>query len=68
MITASDSFNTVDLGAYFAILPTGSGVENDARSIETGKGYGSGTNSNFLSMKQVRNLIKEYVDPGFKVE
>ncbi|MHC8597179.1 UDP-N-acetylglucosamine 4,6-dehydratase (inverting) [Arenicellales bacterium IMCC55707] len=68
MITASDSFNTVDLGPYFAILPTGSKFEANARPVETGKGYGSNTNSDFLSIEQLRNLIKEYVDPGFKVE
>ena len=68
MITASDSFNTVDLGLYFAILPTGGGFEANTQSIEVGKGYGSGTNSDFLSVEQLRHLIKEYVDPGFKVE
>jgi UDP-N-acetylglucosamine 4,6-dehydratase/5-epimerase len=67
MITASDSFNTVDLGAYFAILPTGSGVENDARSVEKGKGYGSGTNSDFLSVERLRFLITENVDSSFHV-
>ena len=68
MITTSDSFNTVDLGRYFAILPTGSKVEASARPVETGKGYGSGTNSDFLSIEQLRNLIQEYVDPDFCVE
>ena len=68
MITASDSFNTVDLGPYFAILPTGSRVEANARPVETGKGYGSNTNSDFLSVDRLRHLITEYVDSDFGVK
>lgn len=65
MITASDSFNTVDLGPYFAILPTGSKVGANARWVEAGKGYGSGTNSEFLSVERLREMIVQHVDLGF---
>jgi UDP-N-acetylglucosamine 4,6-dehydratase/5-epimerase len=68
MITASNSFNTVDMDRYFAILPAEGGIYSNFQRVGSGKGYGSDTNSDFLSVEQLRNLIKEYVDPGFKVE
>jgi len=73
MITASDSFSTVDLGPYYAILPSdGStlacyrtgGIE--APAVESGFSYNSGTNSEFLTVSQLRSLIQEHVDPAFK--
>ena len=73
MITASDSFTTVDIGPYYAILPsdgvtlsayTTSGIR--APSVPQGFAYNSGTNPYFLSVKQLRDLIREHVDPNFK--
>lgn len=65
MITASDSFNTVDLGKYFAILPS-SGVytvEDYCRlrggtPVEKNYAYNSGTNTHFLSVAELSSLIK----------
>ena len=66
MITSSDSPNTVDLGQYFAILPTTDGfsadrycVEMGARPVPTGFCYSSGTNDEFLSVAELRQLICE---------
>lgn len=64
MITASDSLNTVDLGPYFAILPS-AGLysldaycqERKATLVETGFSYNSGTNSHFLTVAELRTLI-----------
>lgn len=64
MITASDSLNTVDLGAYFAILPS-AGLyslatycrERKATLVEPGFSYNSGTNSHFLTVAELRTLI-----------
>jgi UDP-N-acetylglucosamine 4,6-dehydratase len=64
MITASDSLNTVDLGPYFAILPS-SGLysldaycqERKATPVEPGFSYNSGTNSHFLTVAELRTLI-----------
>ena len=67
MITASDSFNTVDLGPYFAILPTEREVEASVERVSPGKSYGSGTNSEFLSIKRIRELITQHVDSSFDV-
>jgi UDP-N-acetylglucosamine 4,6-dehydratase (inverting) len=65
MITASDSANTVDLGAYYAILPGGGNYSIDdyciamkARRVEPGFSYDSGKNSDFLSVAQLRDLIE----------
>jgi UDP-N-acetylglucosamine 4,6-dehydratase/5-epimerase len=73
MITASDSFTTIDLGAYYAILP-GDGcvqqryLEAGINSIPVPQGfaYNSGTNPAFLSVEQLRSLIREHVDQAFQ--
>jgi UDP-N-acetylglucosamine 4,6-dehydratase len=68
MITASDSFNTVDLGNYYAILPTGGAYtveeyckRNGSKPVPVGFAYESGSNSDFLSVDQLRALIDEHV-------
>lgn len=74
MITASDSFNTVDLGKYFAILPT-TGKQSaqyycdhiSGKLVSPGFAYNSGTNPDFLTVEQLRELIRQDVDPNFKV-
>ncbi|HEX4917633.1 MAG TPA: UDP-N-acetylglucosamine 4,6-dehydratase (inverting) [Limnobacter sp.] len=65
MITESDSFNTVDLGPYFAILPSASDHSVEAYAklhggtpVTPGFAYNSGTNPDFLSVEQIRELIK----------
>ncbi|MBB1472240.1 UDP-N-acetylglucosamine 4,6-dehydratase (inverting) [Luteimonas sp. MC1782] len=73
MITASDSFNTVDLGPYFAILPS-AGVHSVAsyctdhggKPVSAGYAYNSGSNDRFLDVDELRALIREYVDPSFE--
>ena len=74
MITASDSYNTVDLGKYFAILPM-SGTynlaqycdQNSCEAVEPGFAYNSGTNHDFLTVDQIRGLIRDHLDPGFSI-
>ena len=73
MITSSDSFTTIDLGAYYAILPSDGRVqelyeEAGIRSEPVAKGfaYNSGSNPEFLSVEQLRALIREHVDPAFQ--
>lgn len=68
MITASDSFNTVDLGRYFAILPSAGqhSVESYCASsggqpVAPGYAYDSGSNIDFLTVEQLRELIAEHV-------
>jgi UDP-N-acetylglucosamine 4,6-dehydratase (inverting) len=64
MITSSDSAHTVDLGRYYAILPSGGeySVEDyctatGARRVAPGFCYHSGGNEEFLSVPQLRELI-----------
>lgn len=72
MITASDSFSTVDLGPYFAILP-GDGSTDvlyqkedvAAKPVPNGFAYNSGTNPDFLDVETLRTLIRRHVDPAF---
>ena len=73
MITSSDSFSTIDLGAYYAILPSDGRVQQlyQESSITTnplakGFAYNSGSNPEFLTVEQLRELIREHVDPAFK--
>lgn len=74
MITASDSFNTVDLGPYFAILPSAGAhsvesycAAHGGKPVPPGYAYNSGTNDRFLDVAEIRALIREYVDPTFEV-
>lgn len=72
MITESDSFNTVDLGDYYAILPNLSYWKEEdylshfhAKKVELGFKYNSGTNNQWLSVNEIQDLIKKYVDSSF---
>ena len=64
MITASDSPNTVDLGPYYVILPSGADytlaqycARQGGTPVEPGFSYNSGSNPDFLSVPQLRQLI-----------
>lgn len=74
MITASDSFNTYDLGKYFAILPQVPRFKledfidhHKATPVEQGFQYNSGENDHWETIESLRKLIKDHVDPTFKV-
>jgi UDP-N-acetylglucosamine 4,6-dehydratase len=74
MITSSDSFNTLDLGRYYAILPSTSHPlrseymgQPGVSEVPQGFSYNSGTNTDFLSIEQLRVLIREQVAPDFAV-
>ncbi|MCG9040716.1 UDP-N-acetylglucosamine 4,6-dehydratase (inverting) [Laribacter hongkongensis] len=65
MITESDSFNTVDLGKYFAILPSAGDYTPQSYAIEMGGvpvkpgfAYNSGTNTDFLTVDELRQLMR----------
>jgi len=74
MITSADSLNTYDLGAYYAILQSSSQRESEiitvgdkvASRVEAGFAYNSGTNPHFLTIEEIRSLIKEHVSSDFK--
>ncbi|GAG31715.1 unnamed protein product, partial [marine sediment metagenome] len=72
LITASDSYSTLDLGPYYAILPKANdhtlesyGELTGARPVESGFSYSSASNPDFLSVEQLRELIRLHVNPSF---
>jgi FlaA1/EpsC-like NDP-sugar epimerase len=71
MITESDALCTVDLGSIFAILPAGYPLAEYAaahggKPVPEGFHYNSGENTEWLSVAQLRDLIREHVDPAFQ--
>jgi len=71
MITSSDSFNTIEFDKYYAILP--SDVEKEkylkhfnAKEVEKGFQYNSGTNDRWETIESITKLIKKYVDENFE--
>ena len=70
MITASDSYNSYDLGKYFTILPS---VPNfdlqkfittfSAKKVVNGFSYNSGENLEWETVDTSKTLIKQHVDP-----
>lgn len=74
MITEADSYTTVDLGKYYAILPQVPFWKKEefmkvlkAKAVEPGFKYNSGENEEWETVESLRELIKEHVDPNFKV-
>jgi len=77
MITASDSYNTVDLGKYYVILPSSKdiGWSNDefikktkAKKVVEGFSYNSRDNTKWLSVPQLRKLISQNFDDTKKTQ
>lgn len=72
MITSSDSFSTYDLGKYYVILPQVPVWNREqfistfrARPVTPGFSYSSGANDEWLSVEQIRSLIRTHLDPDF---
>ena len=75
MITESDSYYTYDLGKYYAIL---SAMHEwkvsdfiqyfNAKKVAPGFRYNSGENTEWVSVDELRQLIKLHVDPQFQWE
>ena len=76
MITETDALNTIDLGKYYAILPSISFTHtNDdylkhhkAITVPFGFTYNSGTNDEWETVESLREKIIEHVDSNFKPE
>lgn len=70
MISDSDSFNTIDLGKYYAILPSVSYMNKEtdylkhhkAKKVKEGFKYSSDTNDNWETVESLKILIKEHTD------
>jgi UDP-N-acetylglucosamine 4,6-dehydratase/5-epimerase len=74
MITETDSYNTIDLGKYYAILPTSSNISKDtflnhhqATSVAPSFRYSSDNNTEWLTVDELRQQIIDHVDPFFVI-
>lgn len=74
MITETDSLNTYDCGRYYVITPAVPlWNENEwasafnAKKVEVGFKYNSGTNTEWLTEDEIRYQVKKHVDPNFEV-
>ena len=72
-ITESDSFNTIDIGEFYIILPPMNDERKQfyldyykAKPVKQGLKYNSGTNDKWMTVQDIRNAIKEHVDPSFQ--
>ena len=71
MITPYDSFNTYDLGSYYAIIPTDPIFDmNDfttkfkAKKVANGFSYNSGDNEDWETIESLRTKIVTHVNPN----
>jgi UDP-N-acetylglucosamine 4,6-dehydratase/5-epimerase len=74
MVTATDALNTVQFRDYFVILPSMRlwdvqkfMAEFNGSLCPDGFCYNSGTNTDWLTVEQIRQLIQQHVDPNFMV-
>ena len=72
MITSSDAFYTYDLGKYYTILPSQHVWKLEeylhhfkAKKVDEGFRYNSGENSEWVTVSEIRRLIKDHVNPDF---
>ncbi len=76
MITVTDALNTIDLGQYYAILPSVSFKHQreeylkhyQAIPVPQGFHYSSDQNEEWETVETLRAKIKQYVDPNFEVK
>ena len=76
MITPTDSLSTIDIGPYYAILPSVSLKHpeeeylqhHNGQKVRKGFAYNSGTNEAWDTVESLREKIKIFVDPDFKAE
>jgi len=73
LISNIDSHTTVDVGKYYAILPVTGSIsidtfikEHSASLVEPGFSYHSGRNTKFLTVGELRMLIREEIDSKFE--
>ena len=71
MITLADSYNTVDIGKFYSIVSSGTDVDLYKKNgfnptpMSPNASYNSLDNHHFLSVKEIRDLIVEHIDPSF---
>ena len=73
LITSAESFSTIDIGNFYAILPDPEyhlGRHDKkfplCKKVPEGFQYNSVTNENFLNINELRELIVRHIDEKFK--
>lgn len=77
MITESDSMNTIELENHFIIVPNAPFASYEeqvnkylgyhgGKPVQDGFSYSSGQNTDWLSVEELRELIKQHVDSNFE--
>lgn len=73
MITETDGLNTLEFKRYFVILPSMPfwdaekyRQQFDGQRCSYGFRYNSGTNAEWLTVEQIRALVRQYCDPAFQ--
>jgi UDP-N-acetylglucosamine 4,6-dehydratase/5-epimerase len=73
MITETDALNTLEFDDYFVIMPSTPlwdageyAAAFGGKRCEPGFRYNSGTNTEWLSVEDLRRLIREHVDPDLR--
>ena len=74
MITVSDAINSYDIGKYYVILPQVPVFNREefvthfnAKLVDPNFSYNSGDNDEWESVDSLKALVKEFVDPNFKI-
>ena len=74
MITETDALNTIEFDRYYVILPSMPlwnpeefAAAFNGRRCPDGFRYCSGTNTQWLTAEQIRELIRRHIDPAFDV-
>jgi len=77
MITPADSYNTIEMEKHFVICPTNLTyldkskedylLHYNAQPVPEGFSYDSGSNHEWLNVEDLRDLVRDHVDPTFSV-
>lgn len=74
MITETDALSTVELDRYYVILPTTPrftleeyAAATGGKAVAAGFRYSSGANDQWLTAEELREQIRQHVDPTFAV-
>lgn len=72
MITAADALNTFEFEKHFVIAPSSQNnpvrdacIAKGGKEVAEGFNYNSGSNSEWLSVSDLRSLIRKHVDASF---
>ncbi len=72
MISTADSATTYELDNYYVILPNNDSIIREylqvfpnCKKVNSGFSYNSGENNVFLSVEEIRTLIKDNLNPSF---